>query len=185
MTIHDTAVHEAGHAVACLHFGVAPTEIVANAAGGHVRAVVERLDDRQRMLVGMAGAHAVKLLLERDGDMSREDCDLAEAGWRGLACRMHVRAARSVVSSQLDDLVWHYREQIEFLAGRLMRRGLIATADLAELVHRCGSPLTTFRKVIPKRTPAVMRPRPAGEKLPFAEWCRWIDADGMFQGIPG
>jgi hypothetical protein len=83
MTDRETVYHEAGHAIACLHFGLVPSEIVATAAGGHVAADMQRLNERSRMIVGMAGAHAVAMLLESDDDMSSSDCQLSDDGWRG------------------------------------------------------------------------------------------------------
>jgi hypothetical protein len=72
---------------------------------------------------------------------------------------MHVRTARAAVQRQLDDLIWRHRQQIEFLAGRLMRRERITAADLGELVHKYRSPLSMFRKVTPKPEPVAVMQR--------------------------
>lgn len=162
-----TAVHEAAHAAAFLHFGDLPACIEMHGDGGSVTGGGKRLTPAEDLIVSAAGDYACHSLLGVEDTMSDGDRALGLAGWKDLRAGMpNNMAARRHLDWHVGELVFQLTPQILEIANELLkaaarsRNGKVKYSgdDLAALVHS-RPVLGRFRGAVPlrRRSAAVMR----------------------------
>ena len=184
-----TAIHEAGHGVAFMRHGIPVSRLWLRDSEGlggcEPAAKFEAIPPRAKIESGYAGAAAERVLLGvSSAEISFEDLRWMEAGLQELG-QLPSRLATSWLARQADAQAFEWREQIKLLADRVLDRGALSNAGIAELCRQPKSSLAVWANLYPVVVPETGS---KGEceyvgnmvRLPDGRELRWSPEHGCY-----